>query len=617
MKHFTVLLFSLLIYGAIPSLSMSTPSRSNTVGNGQLRPPPPPIVYTIAGSDSGGGAGIQADLHAIHSFGCHGCSAITCLTAQNSMGVTAVHAPPGVFLHEQLDALWSDLPPNAIKIGMLGTKELVLQVASFIEKVKREAKERGHVIWVVLDPVMISTSGSRLIEEDAQQAMVNELFPIIDLLTPNKFEAEALLDGRQLSSRQDVEQAARDLLNMNSLAAVLIKGGHTLTSKEETFAQDYFLSRSNIDDEDDSDDYDPRLCDGNRGVWLQSRRYDTVHTHGTGCTLSSAIASALALGQVERRGPDCSTNPPRGSISSIQLVDACCLAKAYVTAGIDQGVGLGQGPGPVRHTQFPQTHEHFPSIVVDDAMPSNNVNNPPFRRIVAFHHGDGTSNNKLDGNEPVLGRILPIVDSEEWIERLCTEPRSGDIIDVQLRIKGETDPKRIAEIVKRCQAHCSKSARSRGGDGIRLWINDYWEAAIEAGCFGVHVGQEDLYRCIQKGGLECLRQANMALGISTHSYSELAVALGIRPSYISVGPIFATKSKTVKFDPQGLGTVQQWRKIVPPDTPLVAIGGIGDVDTATTVSRAGANCVAVIGAVTNAPDIASAVSSLNEAMNRP
>jgi thiamine-phosphate diphosphorylase len=420
-------------------------------------------------------------------------------------------------------------------------------------------------------------------------------------------EAEALLGGgRQLSSRQQVEEAARELLNMNRLPAVLIKGGHTLTNKEEVYAQDYFLSRGSNDNDDD--EYQPRLCDGNRGVWLQSRRYDTVHTHGTGCTLSSATASALALGQAER-GADCSN--PRGSISSIQLVDACCLAKAYVAAGIDQGVGLGQGPGPVRQTQFPQTHEHFPSIVVldDDALQNNN-NNPPFRRMLAFQHDV----HKLKKDDiPILGRILPIVDSEAWIERLCTEPRSGDITDVQLRIKGETDPARIIEIVKHCQAHCGKAAGD--GRGIRLWVNDYWEAAIEAGCFGVHVGQEDLYRCIQKGGLDRLRQANMAIGISTHSYAELAVALGIRPSYISVGPIFATSSKRVKFDPQGLETVQQWRKLVPPDTPLVAIGGIGDVDRATSVKRAGANCVAVIGAVTNAPDIASAVASLNEAMN--
>jgi hydroxymethylpyrimidine kinase / phosphomethylpyrimidine kinase / thiamine-phosphate diphosphorylase len=641
MKTFTALLFSLLVCGVIPSLSLSTLSGSGTAmssstarsssvdqcssssRSGAAVVVRPPVVYTIAGSDSGGGAGIQADLHAMHSFGCHACCAITCLTAQNSMGVMAVHAPPAAFLQTQLEALQSDLPPSAIKIGMLGTKELVLQVAAFIQRIKRNVKEQrgaGNVVWVVLDPVMISTSGSRLMEEDAQQAMVNELFPYIDLLTPNKFEAEALLgSSRKLSSRQDVEQAARDLLNLNSLLpAVLIKGGHTLTNKEETYAQDYFLSRRN--ENIDHDDYEPRLCDGHVGVWLQSRRYDTVHTHGTGCTLSSAIASALALGQVERQRRQ---DARRGSISSIQLVDACCLAKAYVSAGIDQGIGLGQGPGPVRHTRFPQSHEHFPSIAVDDdvLLGNNNNNNPPFRRMVAFHHHDHTTNNNnmLEKEDvvPRLGRILPIVDSEEWIERLCTEPWSvGDITDVQLRIKGETDPNRIAEIVKRCQAHCDRAASAgHGGGGVRLWVNDYWEAAIDAGCFGVHIGQEDLYHCIRKGGLDCLRHANMALGISTHSYAELAVALGICPSYISVGPIFATTSKTVKFDPQGLETVQQWRRLIPPDMPLVAIGGIGDVDSATRVKRAGADCVAVIGAITHAPDIAAAVVSLNEAMN--
>ena len=567
---------------------------------------PPPIVYTIAGSDSGGGAGIQADLHAMHAFGCHGCSAITCLTAQNSVGVTQVHTPPMDFLQAQLDVLTDDLPPQAIKIGMLGTKDLVLRVAKFVQNLRQ--KEGGDKIWIVLDPVMISTSGHRLIEKDAREAMVKELFPYVDIVTPNKFEAEALLSGgdgneqRLLKSITDVQQGAKDILDMGA-RAVLVKGGHVLSSSDgddsdnptKQYAQDYFLSRGDVPEE-------PRLCDstvGVGGVWIESPRYDTDNTHGTGCTLSSSIASALALGEASRQRQGVGG----GALNAMDCVDACCLAKAYVTAGIERGVQLGQGPGPVVHTTFPSTSQHFPSIVQDLTSLQKSK---AFLPMKAFASAQDTTDER-----PTLGRILPIVDSVEWVERLCQinkdSTNTATIDDLQLRIKGETDQQRILEIVKQCQSLCQDA-------GIRLWVNDFWQAAVEAGCFGVHVGQEDLVKCQNAGGLEILRDRGIALGISTHSYGELAAALGVQPSYISLGPVFATGSKNVQFDPQGLQTVGQWRKLVPADMPLVAIGGIGDVSTAEWVKEAGADCVAVIGAVTSVSDPVTSIEELNKAM---
>lgn len=239
----------------------------------------PPIVYTIAGSDSGGGAGIQADLHAIHNMKCHGCSAITCLTAQSSVGVTGVHAPDPSFLQQQLDTILDDLPPQAIKIGMLGTRALAEVVGKVLKQVKDEAKGR---VFVVLDPVMISTSGSKLLDDDAVDAIVQNIFPLADIITPNKFEAEALLK-REFKTPQDIEEAARDLLKMGC-KAVLIKGGHTLiesskasSDQAETsvevqstikYAQDYLLTAETPPKEGDE-----RLCDGCRGVWLRTPRY--------------------------------------------------------------------------------------------------------------------------------------------------------------------------------------------------------------------------------------------------------------------------------------------------------------------------------------------------------
>ncbi|KAL3764364.1 hypothetical protein ACHAWU_006002 [Discostella pseudostelligera] len=167
----------------------------------------------------------------------------------------------------------------------------------------------------------------------------------------------------------------------------------------------------------------------------------------------------------------------------------------------------------------------------------------------------------------------------------------------------------ILDRIQRAQASCN--AR-----GVHLWINDHWKAAIEAGgCFGIHLGQEDLAACIDAGDFELIRSSGLAFGISTHSYSELAAALGVKPSYISLGPVFKTSSKDVNFDPQGLETVRQWRSLMPPDIPLVAIGGIGNAQLAKSVREAGADCVAVIGAVTGAEDVDKAVDALNKAMS--
>lgn len=563
----------------------------------------PPIVYTIAGSDSGGGAGIQADLHTIQNMNCHGCSAITCLTAQNSLEVTAVHAPPASFLTEQLDALYDDMPPNAVKVGMLGSVDLARAVGSFLAKITKEITG----VKIVVDPVMISTSGHRLIDEETQKVMMECVFPYAHVLTPNKYEAEALL-GRKLASVSDIEQAARDILQMG-VHSVLIKGGHSLLENSSLegaispdvnatlgYAQDYFLSNSM------DDTHEGRLCDGKRGVWLRTQRYDSDHTHGTGCTLSSSIASALAIGQKLRDSTDDSTGTATGAARAIHAMDACCLGKAYVTQGIGCGVQIGKGPGPVAQTHFPSSSRHFPLIALKPGVAST----PPFLRMKS-----ATSTSAVveeDDDVPVLGTILPIVDSVEWVEKLC---KIKGITDLQLRIKGEasTDPEKVLDAVQKANALCVEN-------GVRLWINDFWEAAVAAGCFGVHVGQEDLATCASQGGLEKIREKNMALGVSTHSYAELAAALGAKPSYISLGPVFGTTSKDVAFDPQGLATVAKWRDLIPESCPLVAIGGINNADLAREVRDAGSECVAVIGAVTKADDVQDAVDQLVHAMER-
>jgi hydroxymethylpyrimidine/phosphomethylpyrimidine kinase len=226
----------------------------------------PPIALTIAGSDSGGGAGIQADLKTFHARGVHGLSVIAAITSQNTRGVTAVHTVPTKHIRSQLDAVFDDFPIGAVKTGMLGSAAVTRLVA-------KEMRMRKPA-WLVVDPVMISTSGARLLDEDAVQAMVDELIPQADILTPNLPEAEALL-GRKLRKTKDFDGAGEALLELGA-RAVLLKGGHS-------------NEREVVD----------RLYD-ERGVMELRHRRLPIEGHGTGCTLASAIAAELAKGLAPR-----------------------------------------------------------------------------------------------------------------------------------------------------------------------------------------------------------------------------------------------------------------------------------------------------------------------------
>ena len=257
-------------------------------------------VLTIAGSDSGGGAGIQADIKAISAMGCFASSAITAITAQNTLGVDAVHPVPLDILAAQIDAVLSDIGTDAIKIGMLHSAEVVSLVANKIEQY--------GITNVVLDPVMVSTSGHRLIEIEAIEVLKQRLIPLARVITPNLPEAE-ILSGCTITAQQEFPQIAT-LLSHNNSTSVLLKAGHlngdTLT--------DYFYNAE----------------DGSMTL-LPSKRVDTRNTHGTGCTLSSALAAALARGE--------------------SLTEAAISAKRYIEQAIITGAkyDIGHGHGPVNH----------------------------------------------------------------------------------------------------------------------------------------------------------------------------------------------------------------------------------------------------------------------------
>jgi hydroxymethylpyrimidine/phosphomethylpyrimidine kinase len=255
-----------------------------------------PIALTIAGSDSGGGAGIQADLKSFHAFGVFGTSVLTAITAQNTLGVQAIHPVPLDVVRAQMDALAGDLRPGGVKTGMLATKELVKTVSDGI-------REHGFDSFV-MDPVMVATSGDRLLDRDAETALVRDLLPLATLVTPNLAEAR-ILTGLPVDGLEAMGRAAEALVGMGAQAA-LVKGGHL----EEGILTDLFW-------------------DGEQRLTWERLRLDTRHTHGTGCTLSAGVAACLARG--------------------LALPEAVELAVDFVGRAIATAPGLGRGHGPVNH----------------------------------------------------------------------------------------------------------------------------------------------------------------------------------------------------------------------------------------------------------------------------
>lgn len=271
-----------------------------------------PISLTIAGSDSGGGAGIQADLKAFSAMGVYGASVLTALTAQNTRGVTAIHDVPLDFVAAQMDAVYSDLAVAATKIGMLSQTSIIEAVVAGLK--------RHSATKIVLDPVMVTTSGSLLLSADAVESLKKTLLPVADIITPNLYEAAVLLDEEPAADKDMMEAQAGRLLAIGA-KAVLLKGGHFETDT----ADDLFLSP-------------------NDKKWYSAKRVQTKNTHGTGCTLSAAIAAGLAKG-----------------MSMPMAIDD---AKHYLSQAIAQAdqLTIGQGPGPVNHF-----HAYWNSQILEDS----------------------------------------------------------------------------------------------------------------------------------------------------------------------------------------------------------------------------------------------------------
>lgn len=533
-----------------------------------------PIVWSIAGSDSGGGAGLQADLKAMAAFGVHGCTVVAAITAQNSVSVTHVEPVTPELLDAQLAALAHDMPPQAIKTGLLGSVENLRVVCRWVDQLRATAQAQGGTVALVVDPVLGASTGIAFAGDALVQAYVAELLPRATLVTPNQHEAWRLLAAAQLSLDHEapagtgaegivpatIQRAAQKLSQLASPPlAVAITGGDA--SPQDSVASDWLT------------------CAQTSG-WLSLPRVDTAHHHGTGCTFASTAAAALA--------------------SAYCVADAVVLAKMATTHALRHSYAAGAGAGPVAaQADYAQHVENLPWFTADSvgsapvAHPAEALSSVTSRP--ALPPAFATLRN------PSLG-VYAVVDSVDWVRRVL----AAGIRTVQLRVKDAHDPTLEQQMRE-------SIALAHATPGAQLFINDHWQLALRLGAYGVHLGQEDLDRV----DLDALRSAGVRLGLSTHSYWEVARAWGLRPSYIACGPIFATQSKDMPWIPQGLHNLHYWAAVLAGSgaqpthlsIPVVGIAGI-NTDNMAQVAAQGVAGAAVITAITRAADPEAACRQL-------
>jgi hydroxymethylpyrimidine kinase/phosphomethylpyrimidine kinase/thiamine-phosphate diphosphorylase len=513
-----------------------------------------PVVWTISGTDSGGGAGIHADTRAFDAFGVHGACAVAAVTAQHSTAVTRVEPVAPAVLDAQLAALADDMPPDAIKTGLLGSLENLRVVVAWVRRLRERFPERA--IPLVVDPVFGATTGASFADDALRVAYRDELLPLATLATPNVAEARALVPSSQLLGPDALARSWRAF----GVRAVAVTGGDS-----DRLAEDEIEHLSTAKLASRLAEIDARAAwahdwlDADHGLrsrgWLASRRIDTEHDHGTGCVFASSAAAALAHGFV--------------------AADAVVLAKMATTEGLRHAYPAGQGAGPVApRAGFASRLANLPAL--------NPLPHAPSR--FAFP----------EMPEPTRG-LYAIVDSAEWVARVVAD----GVRLVQLRIKDAPGDVLVREI--------RAAIAIAGAAGATLLVNDHWELALELRADGVHLGQEDL----DKADIDALHHAGMLLGISTHSYWEVCRARALRPSYIACGPIHATAIKQMPWIPQGDANLAYWCALLH-DTPVVAIGGM-DAARARDAMQAGAWAVAVVGAITRADDPHAAIAALRVA----
>lgn len=498
---------------------MQKPIPQLSPANSKPSPSARPSVLTIAGLDPAGMAGLAQDIRCQTALGAHTLPLISCNTVQNGQGLQQTGAIDSEHMARQLEAL-QHYSIAAIKIGLLGN----IDQARCIERHLQQCHAP-----CVLDPVMSASAGGSFLASGAGAAY-EHLLPHCDIVTPNREEAAQLT--QQPFDQLENAPAIGERILARGAKAVLLKGGHFASE----FAADYFT-------------------DGEQRVWIIQHRRQSDNTRGTGCALSSSIASALAMGY--------------------SLLDAIVIAKMAVDEAIQNSYATADAPaiqGPINCTAFPSRSESLPMLIPH----REELSDLPWREAPwlkqEFPHC---------GPTPI--GLYPVVDSSDWLARLLPL----GVSTIQLRMKSGSEGDIENEIIRSIAIAKQYNAR--------LFINDHWQLAIQHGAYGVHLGQEDL----DTADVNAIYKAGLRLGISTHCHQELARAQFYQPSYIACGPIYATTSKDMPWIPHSAAGLSYWRRLI--DRPLVAIGGINQQRIPEVINN-GADGIAMISAITQASD---------------
>lgn len=493
-----------------------------------------PVIWSVAGNDSGGGAGLSADLRAAAAFGVHLCPVVAVLTAQNSHAVTQVQAITPDLLDAQLAALAEDMPPAVIKAGLLGSAENVAVLAGWMDRLREEAP-----VALVVDPVLSATSGGAALADDALVAAYRaQLLPRSTLITPNLEEARQLVgDAATVTGAQAL---ARALQGMGAAAVMITDGDES--------GRDTRWARQSRD----------WMITPHATGWLALPRLQTFHTHGTGCTFASSAACALALG--------------------FGVTDALVLAKMATRFALAHSHEAGGGRGPVcLQPGFARAPGVMPSLTCGDEVPAGPVEGaagavqPPLREA----GGAG---------------LYAIVDSAERLRQVL----GAGARTVQMRIKAPIDAG-VAWRTRLRQTLADALAACRQADAM-LVVNDHWQLALELAAsdlrgLALHLGQEDLL-ALTPAQREQLRASGVPLGVSSHSLWELARARNMAPWYVACGPVWPTLTKAMPWSPQGLDNLAWWVHMA--GVPVVAIGGVLEYAQATQAARSGAAAICVV-----------------------
>lgn len=526
-------------------------------------------ILLVSGTDPSG-AGLQTDWQVTHHLNVTASSIVTAVTSQNREGVFDQGVLPYSQIKSQLDSVKSE-SFTAIKIGMLGNEDVIKAVVEFIQLLNSKS-EKNNRPAVILDPVLASSSGDALINDAGKEALLKGLLPLITLITPNIHELESLVDV-SINSYKDIESAAQKLISLGA-KNVLVKGGHFRSdnipsdNKNNVGFDVRFKNNSNNKYSNDffiSSDDSTNIKGEKENFYLKGERWqDRSNVRGTGCSLATTIACQLSQG--------------------FPLNDAVVYAKALISNGIRNATLTENGQLKLcfNHyvTQHPFELVDMPKLVKEASLLSKN-------------YQFASCNSKAPNNS--LG-IYPVVDSVEWLEKLIPL----GIETIQLRIKDRNQANVEDDIIAAIKLGHKYN--------VRLFINDYWALAVKHKAYGIHLGQEDI-DTIDDASLTIIAQSGCRLGVSTHSYTEVSRALQITPSYLALGPIFATTSKVMPWIPQGIPAVKNWVGLLNKDYPLVAIGGInfGRVEA---LKQTGIGSVAMISEITKAINYKEAIQAL-------